>query len=288
MGNRFVIMRFTGLLVLLAAVWGLCPPPASAREGQNAAPFDRAQQTRRVTLRPSPATPGEKKQVRCFTFAHVMVKEIDAGEIGDEQISIQPIVSTQDRLPCQAKNAANERVIPSDSWSGYFLGSKDDYVFLSAEDGVNGGLGFSVYHGADTTSAFQDSVKFDRDHLRFQSIAGDAAGLRLRYTRVYTGPCSVQSEGAACWARIAAETHLLPAPAPDCAAGYLRAKQDLATERCKIEHPKDAGCVKQEMQRMQADDASPSVIGYDVDALIQPTQKSIQPSGGAVTCWPAD
>ena len=51
-------------------------------------------------------------------------------------------------------------------------------------------------------------MKFERDYTRFQSIAGEADGLRLRYTRVYT----VQTEGAACWARIVAETHLPPAP----------------------------------------------------------------------------
>jgi hypothetical protein len=217
-----------------------------------------------------------------------MVKEIDAGEVGDEQISLVPITSPTDRPPCQAKNLANEHVIPIESWSGYFHGAKDDYVFLSAEDGVNGGLGFSVYHGADPTSLFQDAVKFERDRDRFQSIAGDTPGLRLRYTRVYTGPCSVQTEGAACWARIAAETHLPPATPPDCAAGYLRAKQELATARCEIAHRKDDACIRREIDGMKADDASPSVIGYDVDVLIQPPQTSIQPAGGPVACWPAD
>lgn len=245
-------------------------------------------QTRRVVLGPSQSTPGEKKVVRCYTFAHVMVKEIDAGEVGDEQISLLPIASPADHPPCQAKNAANERVIPSDSWSGYFHGAKDDYVFLSADDGVNGGLGFSVYRGADPTSLFKDSVKFEHDRVRFQSIASDAAGLRLRYTRVYTAPCSVQTEGAACWARIAAETHLPAASPPDCAAGYLRAKQELATARCEIAHKKNAACIKQEMDGMKADDASPSVIGYDADVLIQPAQTSIQPAEGPVACWPAD
>ena len=201
------MVRYTAATALLTALASLCPPPASAREAQSVAPFDRPLQTRRVVVAPSPSTHGEKKTVRCITFAHVMVKEIDAGEIGDEQISLVPVASPTDRPPCQVKNAANEHVIPSETWSGYFQGAKDDYVFLSAEDGVNGGLGFSVYRGADPTSLFQDAVKFERDHILFQSIAGDAAGVRLRYTRVYTAPCSVQAEGAACWARIAAETH---------------------------------------------------------------------------------
>jgi len=217
-----------------------------------------------------------------------MVKEIDAGEIGDAQISLLPIASPADRPPCQAKNVANEHVIPGDSWSGYFQGAKDDYVFLSAEDGVNGGLGFSVYRGADPTSLFQDSVKFEHDRVRLQSIAGDAAGLRLHYTCVYTGPCSVQTEGAACWARIAAATHLPPETPPDCAAGYLHAKQELATARCEIAHHRNPACIQQEIDGMKADDASPSVIGYDADVTIQPPLTSIRPAGGPVACWPAD
>ena len=258
----------------------LCPPGASAREGQNVAPFERPSQSRRVHA--------GKQEVRCYSFAHVMVKEIDAGEVGDAQISLLPIASPTDHPPCQAKNLANERVIPSESWSGYFHGAKDDYIFLSAEDGVNGGLGFSVYRGADPTSLFQDSVKFEHDRVRLQSIAGDAAGLRLRYTRVYTGPCSVQTEGAACWARIAAATHLPPETPPDCAAGYLHAKQELATARCEIAHHRNAACIQHEIDGMKADDASPSVIGYDADVTVQQTQTSIQPAGGPVACWPAD
>ena len=253
---------------------------ASAREGQNVAPFDRPLQTRLVHA--------GKQEVRCYTFAHVMVKEIDAGEIGDEQISLLPIAAPTDRPPCQAKNVANEHVIPAESWSGYFHGAKDDYVFLSAGDGVNGGLGFSVYRGADPTGLFQDSIKFEQDRFRLQSIAGDAAGLRLCYTRVYTGPCSVQTEGVACWARIAAATHLPPETPPDCAAGYLRAKQELASARCETAHHKTAACIRHEIDGMKADDASPSVIGYDVDVTIQPPRTSLQPAGGPVACWPAD
>jgi hypothetical protein len=248
------------------------------------APFERPLQTRSVVI----SRPLAKKTVRCHSFAHVMVKEIDAGEVGDEQISLVPVASPADRPPCQAKHAANEHVIPSESWSGYFQGAKDDYVFLSAADGVNGGLGFSVYRGADPTSLFQDAARFEHDRMLFQSIAGDAAGVRLRYTRVYTAPCSVQTEGTACWERIAAETRLPRTPPPDCAAGYLRSKQELAEARCEINHRGNAACIRQEIDRMTTDDASPSVIGYDAEVQIRPPRTSIEPAGGAVSCWPAD
>ena len=264
-------MRYAVTVALLVVI----ASGAAAREGQNAAPFDRPSPTK--TLHAG------KKEIRCYTFAHVMVKEIDAGEVGDEQISFLPAGS-----PCQAKTAPNEHIVPGEKWSGYFLGAKGDYVLLSAEDGVNGGLGFSVYHGADTTGIFEDSVKSERGHLRFQSIEPGADGLRMRYTRVYTAACSVQSDGTPCWTRIANETHLPAATPPDCAAGYLHAKEELATARCQIAHRNNAACIKQEVDAMKADDASPSVIGYDVDVTITPSQTSIQPVAGPVACWPAD
>lgn len=274
-------MRRTAIAILVLLASSLYPSAASAREGQSAPPFDRPLQTRHVRA-------GEL-EVRCYTYSRVMVKEIDAGEVGDQQISLVPITPPADRPPCQVKNLANEHVIPIESWSGYFHGAKDGYVFLSAGDGVNRGLGFSVYHGGDPASLFQDALKFERERGRFQSIAGDTAGLALHYTRVYTGPCSVQIDGAACWARIAAETHLPLASQPDCAAGYLRAKQELANARCEIAHRKNnTACIKREIDGMKADDASPSVIGYDVEVLIQPPQTSIRPAGGPVACWPAD
>jgi hypothetical protein len=145
-----VVVRFACLVVVLVTLSSLGRLSAWAREGQNVAPFDRPLLDRHVLV--------GQKQVRCFSFGHFMVKEIDAGEIGDERIAIVPLASAGERVACQAKNAAAERVIPSESWSGYFLGAKGDYIFLSAGDGVNGGLGFSVYHGTDGISIFQDSV----------------------------------------------------------------------------------------------------------------------------------
>jgi hypothetical protein len=282
-------MRPRWLAVVSALLTFHCPSAGFARDHQNEAPFDRPVQTRRVMLGPSQSMPREKKEIRCFTFAHLMVKEIDAREIGDEQISILPLESATKRPPCQIRNAANERVIPSESWSGYFLGVKGDYVFLSAEDGVNGGLGISVYHGADPTSVFQDSVKFAGNRNHFQSVTVDGGGLRLRYTRVYSAKCSVQIDGTACWTQIAAATHLPAAPAPDCAAGYLHAKQAMAAARCEIQSRKsNAACLKTEMDRQAADDASPSVIDYVVDVSLQPLAQTVTPVGNAISCRPAD
>ena len=275
------MMRFERLAAVVALLAWLCPNATLARDSQNAAPFDRPLQTRHAAQ--------GKKEIRCFTFAHLMVKEIDAHEIGDEQISILPIASPTERPPCQARNVASERIVPTASWSGYFLGVRGDYVFLSAEDGVNGGMGFSVYRGADTTSVFHDSVKFERDHMLFQSVAIDGSGLKLRYTKVYSGKCSVQTDGTACWSQIAAAAQIAATPAPDCAAGYLRSKQEMAAARCEIQSRKNnAACLKVEMERQAADDASPSVIDYVVDVSLQPPAQTMTAVGGALACRPAD
>lgn len=273
-------MRCAALAMTVAALLSLCPIPTSARDAP-ASVFDRPLQTRRIAL-------GRNNELRCFTFAHVMVKEIDKAEVGDEQISLLPISQPNGRPPCQMKTLPNETIIPADKWSGYFLGAKGDYVFLSAADGVNRGLAFAIHRGVDPASVFQDSVRLENGKARWQSIAADGDGLRLRYTRVYTAACSVPTDGTACWERIAADTHVPPAPSADCAAGYRQAKQELATARCDIAHRKNAACIRQEMGRMQADDASPSVLGYDVEVLLRPGQTTMRPAGGSLACWPAD
>ena len=254
------------------------------------APFDQPLQVQHVTLNPHATEPGEKKDIRCFSFPHFMVKEIDSGEVGDEQLSIIPLVSQTQHLPCQATSLAGEQVIPVKTWSGYFLGVKGDYVFFSADDGVNGGMGFAVFHGAATASVFEDAVDIVHDHLQFHALTADAGGLRLRYARLYSGTCSVQTEGAACWAKLAAQTHLPVAPAPDCATGYLRARHELAAGRCEAQsRGKDAACIAREMERERAegDDSSPSVITYEVEVVLRPAP-AFTPLGGAMGCRPAD
>jgi hypothetical protein len=125
--------------------------------------------------------------------------------------------------------------------------------------------------------------------MLFDSVGIDGSGLKLRYTRVYSGKCSVQTDGAACWTQVATAAEIPVTPAPDCAAGYLRSKQVMAAARCEIQSRKtNAACLKAEMERQAADDAAPSVIDYIVDVSLQPPGQSITPVGGALLCRPAD
>ena len=68
-------MRCAALAMTVAALLSLCPSSVLARDAP-ASVFDRPLQTRRIAL-------GRNRELRCFTFAHVMVKEIDKAEVGD-------------------------------------------------------------------------------------------------------------------------------------------------------------------------------------------------------------
>jgi len=267
-----------------------CPCLAQGAGADDTSPFDRPLQTQRVVLGPSPNTPGQQSVVRCHTYAGLMVKEIDTAEVGDDQISVLPLQSAAERPACQAANRRGEKIVPNDTWGGYFLGVKAGYLFLSAKDGVNGGLGFAVLRAEEPTRLlFQDLATIEHDRIRLRAISVEGDGLRLRYTRLDAAPCSVQTDGAACWARIVAETHVPPTPPPDCAAGYLRAKRELAAGRCEAQaHPGDAACLSKEMQGMADWDTSPSVIGYDVDVVVGPGGPQMTAMGAAGSCWPAD
>lgn len=281
-------IRWAAHATLLALL--ICLGVSPAAHADDNAPFDRPLQTRQVTLGPSPNAIGQTSEVRCTTYAGFMVKEVDTAEVGDDQISVLPLQTPTERPPCQAANRPREKVVPADAWSGYFVAAKADYLILSGSDGVNSGMGFAVFRAGDTTHLlFEDVTTLAHDRIQFQAASVDAGRLRLRYTRLFAAPCSVPTDGAACWARIVAATHVPATPAPDCAAGYLRTKRDLAAGRCEAQsHPGDAACLRREMQLLADWDTSPSVVGYDVDVVLQPTGTQITAAGAAKSCWPAD
>src|SRR5437868_4773255 len=57
--------------------------PAFAASYDGEAPFEKAAETSTVKLGPSDAAPPAEKEVRCFYFPRLMVKELDEREIGD-------------------------------------------------------------------------------------------------------------------------------------------------------------------------------------------------------------
>src|SRR4029077_13600736 len=103
------------------------------------------------------------------------------------------------------------------------------FVFFDSEDGINGADGFAVF-STDAKKLFDDNAQG-----KLETIAVDGTTLTMTYQRSLPGPCSVAKDGAACWSKIAAATGVKPATDPGCTAGYLKAKNEMAKERCKAD-----------------------------------------------------
>jgi hypothetical protein len=245
--------------------------------------FDPPLATQKVVLPAGKTTP--KTTVTCRYYPRFMVKQVDEGEVGAAQLSVVPIDAANPKPVCQRKNAASEKVVNSDDWSGYFDGVKGDYVFFTADDGINSGMGFAVVGAGDGKKIFED-VMFGKLH----GLALDGSTLTLRYARNFAGDCSVPHDGAGCWSKIAAAASLGTAPQPDCAAGYTKAKNDLAKGRCEADKKPGPACLAAALKEIEAQkfDEAPSVVVYEAETVLKPGQSSTKPLAGKLSCHPSD
>ena len=240
----------------LAAAW-LCAMPASAE-----ALFDRAAKVVRQPLPKDPLNPQARTRVSCHYYPGFMVKEVDLGEKGAEQLSILPIAAGGKRPGCTRDNAPDERVIGGNDWTGYFRGVKGRHLFFDADDGWNGGIGFAVF-APDGRKLFEDAAKI------WKSVAAAPAGVVLRYTRVYLAKCSLRADPAGCWQQVSRATGLSGA-APDCKAAY---------ERERKRTPQFAEQILE----------VPSVIDYEVETVLAADAAKTRPvTGKALGCRPSD
>jgi hypothetical protein len=265
------------LAALCAGAW-LASGAQAATSG-----FDPPLQTQKRTLPAVGNTP--KTTLTCRYYARFMVKEVDEGEVGAAQLSIVPGGAGAAKPPCQRANLPTEKVVNPNDWTGYFKGVKGDYVFFDADDGVNGGLGFAIVSAPDAKKRFEDSAV---GSLKSVGLGGNV--LTLRYARSYSSECSVPHDGAACWSKIAAATGETGAKQPDCAAGYLKAKNDMAKGRCAAPKKSGPGCLAAALKELDAQrwNEAPSVIVYEAETVLKPGQTSTRPLGAPVACHPSD
>jgi hypothetical protein len=222
--------------------------------------FDKPIKVTRVPLPRDPQNLQAKARVSCFYYPTVMVKEIDLGEKGADQLSIVP--SAGGAPACRREKAADEKVIAD--WAGYFKGVKGGYVLFDADDGWNDGVGFAVFAAADGKKLFEDVAK------KLHAVDTAPAGITLRYLRVYGATCSLAADKAGCWAQIKRDTGLAGASPPDCAAAYKREQERIPAMA----------------QQALAD---PTVIDYEATAALTIDAKKITPvSGKALACRPAE
>jgi hypothetical protein len=261
---------------------GLLAAPAAMAAKPVSSVFDPPQDTQKRAL---PAGKGaQKATLTCSYYAHFMVKQVDEGELGAAQLSIIP--SDPSHKPaCQRANLPSEKILNAKDWSGYFKGVKGDYAFFDAEDGVNGATGFAVFSTPELKKALEDSALGE-----LQSAVADGTTLTLRYKRSFAGDCSVPHDGAACWTKIAGALGLPADAPPDCASGYLKAKNELAKGRCEAQSKCDAGCLAGALKEIDAQhwDQAPSVLVYDAETIVRAGQATTTPLGGERACHPSD
>lgn len=268
-----------GATSALAKTTAAKPAPAKAKA---ASVYDAPLKTLKVTL---PANEvGAKPKVTCSIYAHFMVKQVDDGEVGAAQLSIVPLAPGAKPV-CQRKNVPGEKVVDPKDWSGYADGVKGDYVFFSADDGVNGGLGFAIVAAGTGKKLFDDAAV---GKLKAVTLAGDV--LTVRYARSYSAECSVPHDGASCWSKIATATGETGAKQPDCDAGYLKAKNEMAKGRCEANHKAGPACITaalKELDRQRWNEA-PTVIVYDAETVLKGGSASTRPLGAPTACHPSD
>lgn len=228
-------------------------------------PFDAPLKVVRVPLPRDADNPKSRPKVSCFYFQRFMVKEVDLGEVGAQQLSILPTPAGPAKVACREANGPGERVVDPKDWSGYFDGVRGAYVIFTSGDGWNGGMGFAVYSAATGKKVFDDTYR-----SRFQSLEPAPAGLTLRYLRVYAAQCSIGSDAAGCWRQIRRATGLTDSMPPDCAALYVG-----ETRRT----PKFAARARND----------PTVVDYPVTVAVRGDAATITPaSAKAAACRPAD
>ncbi len=258
--------------LLVAGMLGLAISPAWAAETSGL--FDRPLRELHLPLPPDPDNPQAKTQLSCYYYPHLMIKQVDLGGDGADQLSMSFVPKGQAAPACRRENGKDEKIVAA--WSGYFQGVKGDYVFFSGE-GANGGEGLAVFGSAETTPLFTDLTT----KLQAVTLTGPVQDidqrpwyenpLLLRYRRVYLAPCSMRADAAHCWIRIRQVTGLAQASPPNCDAAYEAMEKHAPQEQ---------------LAGVRAD---PSVIEYEVEAVLDGSGvKRIVPVSAALKCGPAE
>jgi len=236
--------------------------------------FDKPLREQHLPLPSDPLNPQVKATLSCFYYPSLMVKQVDMGEKGAEQLSMISIQKGQKTPACRRENVDGESVVGD--WSGYFLGVRQGYVFFSGDDSTAGGEPFAVYDGAGSAKIFHD-VAAPLQSVEPMLPPRDPElrpwyhrPLVLKYRKVYVAPCSMRSDGAHCWGLIKQATGVVQTSAPDCDSAYAVAEKNA---------PQD------QLDGLRRD---PSVIVYSVEAVIDDQGATrVTPTSSVHQCYPA-
>ena len=278
-------MQFRLIATLFLLALGVAEADAGERSGAKRDWFDVPLSEKAVDFgpsypRPPDSSPGLQRKayerarntLACYWFPTVMVKQYDTHQKGAEWVSFIRIAANA-HPACAKSHAPGEQVFDAGAgWSGYFFGVKEDFVFLSDDDGYNGGFGFAVYDSRTGKKVFEDvdcltcmyvkkmygkeppAAPFDRMRIR-KTTEGPVT---LQYLRVEHADCDLRADKASCWDRVRVKMDVKTTEAPVC-FGY---------------------------NNIPLGDA-PSMVAHPVLVFLQspPVVKSID---GPVLCWPPD
>jgi len=115
-------------VMFLIGLW-LCPASSWGRDGRTPSLFDKPLLEKHAPLPRDPANPQFKPLLSCFYYPLFMVKQVDLGEEGAEQLSILYREKGREQPLCRRANAKDEMVINPNEWTGYFKGVRGKFVF---------------------------------------------------------------------------------------------------------------------------------------------------------------
>jgi hypothetical protein len=168
--------------------------------------FDKPVRKQRIDLRRTPSQLTDRARVTCYFFPNFMVKEVDMGEVGAERLGILP-VTPQSTGKCVRARGKEEIVVPAEQWSGYFMGVKKDYIFLSGSDLWNSSSPFAIFDSRTGKKLFDDSAK------EISFVTKPDQTISVRYLRVVSDDCFILKD-TACWQRMAAKYGWTSRPLP--------------------------------------------------------------------------
>ncbi len=150
----------------------------------------------------------------CYVFKNFIVKTYNPGQKGDDLF----VIPRRDAKIPECRKHTMENEIALESWSGSFIGAKDDYAFFAGDDSWNGGFGFAIFDGTTGKKIFEDAYvgRFEKIDLAKETIL-------LQYDRVYDSKCSVIEEPKACLKKIENETGISKIQAQE----YVRSAKSL-------------------------------------------------------------
>lgn len=212
------------------------------------------------------------RELKCWLYPSVMVKQLDAHEKGAERLSF---IRFSGAAPsCDRTIAVGvEKVV--DDWVGYYAGALGDLLVFDGDDGWNGGMGFAVY---DTTSGNQ----VFKDAYVGQFTRKDNT---LLYKRAALLDCNASTDKK-CAAKAMKQAGTKKDFSGVCKKGYATWLSKFQASVAKVDTNCDADCKRQRKVQLDSFRTSPSVIAYEVS--VDTKTFAITPKANAIDCWPSE